>query len=82
MAFQDKFDIAEAINKAIKLRNDGLTPIPIIKAIREEFGMGLRDAKLIYHYSLPPTEQEAQEKFWDELVDALEKLTEESSHEG
>lgn len=77
VAFQDKFDIAAAIGKAIKLRNDGLSAIPIIKAIREEFKIGLRDAKLIYHYSLPQSEQDAQEKFWDELVQTLEKMSEE-----
>lgn len=78
VAFESKFDVSAAIQRAINLRNDGFSPIPIIKAIRTEFGMGLKDAKLILHYSMPEEEQKAQEKFIDELCKELERLTDES----
>lgn len=69
--FQNTFDTSAAISKAVKLRHEGLTAIPIIKALRAEFKIGLRDAKLIYHYSLSAEEQKIQEKFWDDLCDEL-----------
>lgn len=71
-------EISEAINKAIKLRKEGLSPISIIKALREEFGIGLNDAKRIYNYSISEEERKAQEKFIDELCSELEKAVHEN----
>lgn len=57
-----KLETSEAINKAIKLRKDGLSPIHIIKALRDEFCIRLRDAKRIFNYSISKEDRKAQEK--------------------
>lgn len=74
MTFDSKFDTPAAIQRAIKLRKDGLSPIAIIKAVRAEFGIGLRDAKLILNYSMSEEQQKAHAQFVDDLCAALEVM--------
>ncbi|MGH9917831.1 MAG: hypothetical protein ACRD6W_03000 [Nitrososphaerales archaeon] len=49
-----------------------LSPIEAIKALRAGGNMHLGDAKAVVHRNLPPEQQAAAERLWDEAIAALE----------
>ena len=62
----------EVALRLAELKQNGAFPVLAIKTIREEFGLSLREAKLLFSRSPAWTaEQAAAEVLHDEIVEAL-----------
>ncbi len=59
---------------AAQLIAAGATAIETIKAVREVFGLGLGECKVVVHPNLPPSHQQAAETLWDQAEEALEAM--------
>ncbi len=71
--FDKKFPHYEALGRALQLLNEKKSPIFIMKTIREEYDIGLADAKRVYQMTWTPAETKAHEEFITELIPELDK---------
>lgn len=71
--FDKQFAHLEALGRALQLLDEEKSPIYIIKTIREEYGIGLADAKRVYQMTWTPAEVKGHEEFIDELLTELDK---------
>ncbi|MFV2083987.1 hypothetical protein [Micromonospora sp. LOL_021] len=65
---------ADQVAKELLQRTD--SPISAIKAVADATGMSLGDAKWVVHRNLYPEVREAAEKFWDDLLDGVDRSQE------